>query len=67
MRKVKDIEKQIRRLSDDEYAELRDWFLERDRETWGAKLEADVRCGGFLPVMRNDRCFHIPDQGGHEH
>ena len=30
MRKVEDIEKQIRELSSAEFAELRDWVLEQD-------------------------------------
>ncbi len=45
MRKVEDIERQIRTLTQDEYAELRDWFLEEDAKAWDAQIEVDVRAG----------------------
>ena len=45
MRKVEDIERQIRELSGREFAELRNWFLEQDWAAWDAQLEADVHAG----------------------
>ena len=45
MRKVEELERQIRELSKEEYAELRAWFLERDWAEWDAKIEADSRSG----------------------
>jgi len=45
MRKVEEIAKQIQELSREEFAELRDWFLERDRQACGAQLEADSGSG----------------------
>ena len=41
MRKVEEIEKQIQELSREEFAELRDWFLEHDRQIRDQQLEAD--------------------------
>ena len=45
MRKVEDIEKQIRELSSAEFAELRDWVLEQDWAAWDAQIEADAAAG----------------------
>jgi len=45
MRKIELIEEQIEALSDAEYAEFRNWFLDRDWETWDSKFEKDVRAG----------------------
>ena len=45
MRKVEDIEKQIRELSSAELAELRDWALEQDWAAWDAQIEADAAAG----------------------
>jgi hypothetical protein len=45
MRKVEHIERQINELSREEFAELRDWVLERDWAAWDAQIEADARSG----------------------
>jgi len=45
MRKVEEIEDQIRKLSAQEFAELREWILEQDWKTWDAQLEADAKAG----------------------
>ena len=45
MRKVEDIEKQIRELSSAEFAELRDWVLAQDWAAWDAQIERDARSG----------------------
>jgi hypothetical protein len=45
MRKVEEIERQIRNLSRDEFAELRDWFLEQDWQSWDAQIAADAQAG----------------------
>ena len=45
MRKIEEIEKQIQELSREEYAELREWFLEQDWNAWDAKIEADAKAG----------------------
>jgi hypothetical protein len=45
MRKVEHIERQISELSREEFAELRNWVLERDWSAWDAQVEADARAG----------------------
>ena len=45
MRKVEHIEQQIRELSSAEFAELRNWVLERDWAAWDAQIEADAASG----------------------
>lgn len=45
MRKIEEIEAQIQRLSREEFAELREWFLEQDWQAWDAQIEADAATG----------------------
>ena len=45
MRKIEEIEEQIQRLSQQEFAELREWFLEQDWKAWDAIIEADAKSG----------------------
>ena len=45
MGKLEQIERQIKDLSPEEMAELREWFAAFDAEAWDRKFEADVRAG----------------------
>ena len=45
MRKVEEIERQIRELPSDEFTELCQWIAELDAEAWDAQIEKDVRAG----------------------
>ncbi len=45
MTKVQLIEQEIRKLSPEELAQLRDWFLELDAEQWDKQLERDAESG----------------------
>lgn len=45
MRKIQELEEQIQRLSREEFAELREWFLEQDWQAWDAQIEADSKAG----------------------
>lgn len=45
MSKVEQLEKQIAQLSRSEFSQLRDWILERDWESWDARIEQDGRTG----------------------
>jgi hypothetical protein len=45
MRKVEHIERQIGELSREEFAELREWVLERDWTAWDTQIEGDARSG----------------------
>jgi hypothetical protein len=55
MRKVEDIEKQIRELSSAEFAELRNWVLERDWAAWDAQIEADAASGKLDKLVSGAR------------
>jgi hypothetical protein len=45
MRKVEEIEAQIKALPREEFAELRNWLLEQDWSVWDAQIEADSKSG----------------------
>jgi hypothetical protein len=45
MRKIEEIEEQIQKLSREDFAELREWFLEQDWKAWDAQIEADATSG----------------------
>jgi len=45
MGKLENIERQIKDLSPQEIAELREWFAAFDAEAWDRQFEADVRAG----------------------
>ena len=45
MSKVESIEQQIKALSAEELAQLREWFFEFDWALWDQKLERDVAAG----------------------
>ena len=45
MDKVEKIEREIKALSQQEMAELRDWFATYDAETWDRQFASDVRAG----------------------
>jgi hypothetical protein len=51
MRKVEQIEQQIRELSAPEFSELRDWVLEQDWKAWDAQIESDARAGKLDEVI----------------
>jgi hypothetical protein len=45
MGKVEKIEQQIKDLSTDDLARLREWFTAFDAESWDRQFEADVKAG----------------------
>lgn len=53
MRKVEEIEHQIRGLSASEFAELREWLLEQDWSVWDKQIESDA-AAGKLPAHVRD-------------
>ena len=42
---VKQLQKEIEALSDEEYIRLRQWFAEKDWERWDGQLETDAESG----------------------
>ena len=51
MRKVEQIEQQIRELTAGEFSELRDWVLDQDWKAWDAQLETDARSDKFDQII----------------
>src|ERR1700744_4760927 len=51
MRKVEQIEQQIRELSAGEFSELREWVLEQDWKGWDAQVGSDIRSGKLDKVI----------------
>lgn len=45
MRKVEQIEQEIRGLSREEFAELRDWLLQQDWAAWDVQIASDSAAG----------------------
>ena len=45
MGKLEKIEQQIKELTPEEMAELREWFASFDAAEWDRKFDADVRAG----------------------
>ena len=45
MSSVEDIQLAIVSLAPEEYARLREWFIERDWEQWGQQIAADAQAG----------------------
>jgi len=45
MTKLEALEEQIKKLSPEELAQLRDWLLERDAEEWDREIERDAASG----------------------
>jgi hypothetical protein len=45
MGKVEKIEREIRELTREELAELREWFAAFDADAWDRQIEADTRAG----------------------
>jgi len=45
MSEIEEIEKRIRKLSPEELAEFRAWFIEFDHLVWDEQIEADSRSG----------------------
>lgn len=42
---VKEIEKAIEKLSEDDLSDLREWFYKFDNEAWDKQFESDVKAG----------------------
>ncbi len=52
MSKINSIRKAIETLSEDEYAQLRQWFSERDWKRWDQEIEEDSRSGKLDFLVR---------------
>jgi hypothetical protein len=45
MTKIEELEMAITSLPEEDYSQLRRWFLERDWERWDREIEADAESG----------------------
>lgn len=55
MSKVMEIEKAIESLDNDEYAELRQWFTERDWTRWDWQIQTDSETGKLDHLIKEAR------------
>ncbi len=58
MRKLEDIEEQIRNLTDTELVEFRKWYAEFDAQAWDVQFEADVKAGKLDKLAEAARKAH---------
>jgi hypothetical protein len=59
MSRVESLQQEIRKLSPQELAELRAWFLEYDAELWDRQIEEDARAGRLDHLGKE--AFHFYD------
>ena len=52
---IEKIQSDIQSLSQDDYAALRRWFLERDWERWDAQIERDSAAGKLDFLLEEGR------------
>ncbi len=58
MRKLEEIEDQIRNLSGTDLIEFRKWYSEFDAQAWDAQFEADVKAGKLDKLAEAARNAH---------
>ncbi|HYC93304.1 MAG TPA: hypothetical protein VEO54_29125 [Thermoanaerobaculia bacterium] len=58
MTRVQAIEEEIKSLSPDEFAELRDWLLEQDWAEWDRQIERDSSAGKLEKLFAKARVDH---------
>jgi hypothetical protein len=52
MKKLDDLERNVRELSREELADFRAWFLEYDAAAWDEQIAADARSGKLDTMLR---------------
>lgn len=62
MSKVEAIEEQIEKLSPDELAAFRRWYVAFDVESWNCQFEADVKAGKLDAFAEKALQAHISGQ-----
>jgi len=58
MRKLEDVEEQIRNLSGTELAEFRKWYAKFDAQGWDTQIDADVKSGKLDKLAEAARKAH---------
>jgi hypothetical protein len=60
MRKVEQIEQQIRGLSASDFAELREWILEQDWTAWDKQIASDEAAGKLQNMVSEAKAEFDP-------
>jgi hypothetical protein len=58
MTKLQLLEEEIKKLSAQEIAQLRDWLLERDVQEWDLQIERDAASGKLDKLLEKSRLDH---------
>ena len=58
MTRVEQIEQEIAKLNQDEFAQLRDWLLEQDWAEWDRQIELDAAAGKLDGLMKQALADH---------
>lgn len=58
MTKLQLLEEEIKKLSPEELAELRNWFLEREAEQWDREIERDAASGKLDKLLAKSLADH---------
>jgi len=58
MTKVEALEEEIKKLSIEEVAQLRDWLLERDAAEWDRQIDRDAASGKLDDLFRSSETDH---------
>ncbi|HVH89110.1 MAG TPA: hypothetical protein VM912_20505 [Terriglobales bacterium] len=58
MTRVQALEEEIKKLSSEEVAQLRDWLLQRDAEQWDLQIERDAASGKLGKLLENSLTDH---------
>jgi len=58
MTKVEALEEEIKKLSPEELAQLREWLLERDAEEWDRQIERDAASGKLDKLFEKSLADH---------
>jgi hypothetical protein len=58
MTRLQMLEEEIKKLSREEMAQLRDWLLERDAEQWDSEIEQDAASGRLDQVFEKSVADH---------
>ena len=58
MTKLERLEEEIKKLSAEELAQLREWLLERDAEEWDRQIERDAESGTLDKLFEKSVADH---------
>lgn len=58
MTKLQALEEEIKKLSPEELAQLREWLLERDAEEWDREIERDAASGKLDKLFEKSLADH---------